>query len=179
MRPRSIALARTASTSMPLPSSAISMTIMLPSFEALRRTVPSSFLPAAARSSGDSMPWSRALRTECISGSSRSSITDLSSSVSSPSMTRLTFLLRVLVRSRTSRGKRLNIWLMGTMRMRMTPSCSSPVMRPRFCAVERNLATSFLRSVSKPSKVWYRKPYFSTISFLISLADLPCWIAER
>ena len=47
---------------------------------------PSAGLPAATRSSGGSMAWSKALRTTCISGSTSSSTISLSSSVSAPRM---------------------------------------------------------------------------------------------
>ena len=52
------------------------------------RIVPSAGLPAAARASGGSRPWSTALRTRCRSGSSSASTSSLSSSVSSPASSR-------------------------------------------------------------------------------------------
>jgi len=177
--PRSIALALTASTSIPPPSSPITITIMLPSLVAFKSTIPSSGLPAARRSSADSIPWSIELRTECIIGSKRSSITDLSSSVSSPSITRLIFLLSVFERSRTRRGNRLNIWLIGTIRIRMTPSWSSPDIRPRFCELARNLARLFLKEISKSSRNVKIEPCSSLISLRISLTDFPPWILSR
>ena len=86
----SIALARILLTSMPRPSSLIWMTTWPFSWLAFSDRVPSARLPAAMRSSGDSMPWSTALRTQCVSGSLIASTTLLSSSVSSPSSTSAT-----------------------------------------------------------------------------------------
>ena len=82
--------------SSPAPSSAISMTMLPPSCEALQRSVACAGLPAAARRSRDSMPWSTLLRTMCISGSLMSSTTLRSSSVSSPVQHQLDVLAGLL-----------------------------------------------------------------------------------
>ena len=98
------------------------------------RTVPCAGLPFALRSSGDSMPWSTALRIMWISGSNSCSITVLSTSVVSPLMSRRTFLPVSTARSRTSRGMRANTDLTGWVRMAMTPSC-----RLRACCVSSSM----------------------------------------
>ncbi|MDT4887706.1 hypothetical protein FQZ97_1241820 [compost metagenome] len=54
------------------------------------------------------MPWSRLLRTRCVSGSMMRSIRLLSSSVALPKVTRSICLPSLLARSRTRRGKREN-----------------------------------------------------------------------
>jgi hypothetical protein len=70
------------------------MITLPPRWVARMATVPISGLPARWRSSGDSMPWSMALRTTWVSGSISSSISSLSSSVSCPWVRRFTFLPR-------------------------------------------------------------------------------------
>ena len=86
-----------------------------------------SVLPAAARSSGISMPWSTAFLTICIRGSPRISTTDLSDSVSAPTNTRSTFLPRVWFISLTTRLILENAVCTGTIRMDITTSWSSSV----------------------------------------------------
>ena len=83
--------------------------------------------PAAAcrrrlRCSGVSRPWSSALRTRCISGSAMRSTTDLSSSVSPPTISSATSLPSSAAVSRTTRRKRAKVSPIGTMR-----SCSVPL----------------------------------------------------
>ena len=56
MTPRSIALLRTASTSIPLPSSPTWMMTLLPSWNALRKMLPTSGLPFAIRVALSSSP---------------------------------------------------------------------------------------------------------------------------
>src|SRR5260221_7756751 len=90
--PSSRPLAMMRSRSRPRPSSEISMMTLPPRWVARMPTVPISGLPAARRSSGLSMPWSMAFLTTCVSGSTRSSISSLSSSVSRPWVRRFTFL---------------------------------------------------------------------------------------
>ncbi len=62
-------------------------------------------LPAFARTSGISMPWSQELRTMCISGSLMASMMVRSSSVSAPSMVNWICLPSATDMSRTTRGK--------------------------------------------------------------------------
>ena len=76
--------ARRRSASRPRPSSEMRMTTLPPRWKASSEIVPCGGFPAATRASGDSMPWSAALRTAWISGSPNSSIIRLSSSVFSP-----------------------------------------------------------------------------------------------
>ncbi len=104
--------------------------------------VPCSVLPAAARTSGISMPWSMELRTRCTSGSPIFSSTVLSSSVVSPVTFSSIFLPRRWPRSRTRRGKRLNTKLMGNMRTRMTLSCSARMWRSSCASALRNSPAS-------------------------------------
>ncbi|MNY37148.1 hypothetical protein D3C86_1716860 [compost metagenome] len=107
---------------MPFPSSAISMTMRPERCRAARRTVPSAGLPAASRSSGLSSPWSMALRSMWVIGSARRSTTVLSTSVSSPDVTRRTRLPVISATSRTRRGMRWNTDFTGWARMAMTLS---------------------------------------------------------
>ena len=157
----------------------MSMTIMFPSLAALRIRVPVSSFPAATRSSGVSIPWSTELRTQCMIGSRRSSTTVLSNSVSSPSITRLTLRPRSRLKSRTTRGKRLKIVPIGTIRIFMTPSCNSLEMRPKFCVVERYFADDTLKSFSKESNQPESSPASSAILWRISLTETPFLRSSR
>ena len=58
------------------------------------------------------------------------SIRPLSSSVAAPWVMKSTFLPSLLARSRTMRGKRENTKSIGIMRIDITASCSSRVLRP-------------------------------------------------
>ena len=127
--PFSTALRRRTSGLIPRPSSLISMTIWSPAWRADRRTVPLSGLPDARRSSGDSMPWSAALRTRCTSGSFNSSTIVLSSSVSSPKSSRSSSLPNCRARSRAMRGYFWNRRPTGCMRVFITAFCRSPTSR--------------------------------------------------
>ena len=75
------------------------------------------------------MPWSTALRTRWVSGSLTASRIVLSSSVSRPSISRRTGLPQAAPRSRTTRGSLVQRLSIGCMRVFMTTSCSSLVMR--------------------------------------------------
>jgi len=61
IRPFSTRIGESEAGSMPLPSSSTVIRIRPSACRAVRRTVAGSGLPSARRSSGDSMPWSRAL----------------------------------------------------------------------------------------------------------------------
>ena len=93
--------------------------------------VPCSGLPLARRSAGISMPWSQLLRTRWVSGSVIFSTRPLSSSVASPCVTSSTFLPSLAARSRSMRGKRLKTIDIGIMRIDITDSCRSRVLRSR------------------------------------------------
>ena len=136
--PRSRAFFRIFSRFMPLPSSRTSITIEPPWCEAARVKVPVSDLPALIRSSGDSIPWSRLLRTKCVNGSVIFSTRPLSSSVASPCVTRLIFLSSLFARSRNMRGKRLKTVDMGIMRIDITASCKSRVLRSKSASPASN-----------------------------------------
>ena len=77
------------------------------------------------------MPWSQLLRTRWVSGSVIFSTRPLSSSVASPCVTSSTFLPSLPARSRSMRGKRLNTIDIGIMRIDITDSCRSRVLRSR------------------------------------------------
>ncbi len=128
-RPFCAALARIRSRFRPAPSSATSITILPPWWPADRNKRPASDLPAAARACGISMPWSMLFRTRWVSGSTMRSIRPLSSSVAAPWVMKSTFLPSLPARSRTMRGKRENTKSIGIMRIDITASCSSRVLR--------------------------------------------------
>ena len=115
----------------PRPSSRTSMTMLPPWWLAISVIVPCSGLPLARRSCGSSMPWSQLLRTRCVSGSVIFSTSPLSSSVASPCVTSSTFLPSLPARSRSMRGKRLNTSDIGIIRIDITASCRSRVLRSR------------------------------------------------
>ncbi len=69
--------------------------------------------------------------------------------------------------------KRLKIWAIGTMRMRSTPSCSSLMMRPRFCEVPRNTPTVDFSRDSTGSNAVKSLANSSLICFFRSLTDRP------
>ena len=91
--------------------------------------LPTGDLPLATRSSGISMPWSRLLRTRWVRGSAMRSIRPLSSSVLSPMVLSSICLFSFWARSRTTRGKRENTTEIGIMRIDITDSCMSRVLR--------------------------------------------------
>ncbi|GIV00944.1 MAG: hypothetical protein KatS3mg014_2559 [Actinomycetota bacterium] len=133
-KPRSSALANTRSGSIPAPSSVISMFTWPPSWNARTSRRPSAGFPAASRASGASIPWSTALRTRCVSGSLIASMIERSSSVSSPSISIRTRFPHATARSRTTRGNLLQTLPIGCIRVFITPSWSSVVMRFSRCA---------------------------------------------
>ena len=122
--PRSTALCRTVSASMPAPSSMMVMTTWFDSWVAESRMVPVGVLPLVTRTAGASMPWSTLLRMRWTSGSPISSMIALSIRVPSPSRISSISLPVSRARSRTSRGKRSNTWRMGSMRTSITVSWS-------------------------------------------------------
>ena len=83
-RPASTARRRTASRSIPAPSSRTSIWIMSRSRRASISMRPASGLPASRRAAGASRPWSTALRSRCTSGSASRSRIERSSSSSAP-----------------------------------------------------------------------------------------------
>ena len=138
-----IAFSRTRWGSIPLPSSAISMMTLPPSWKACRETRPSAGLPLSTRSSGVSMPWSMAFRRRWVSGSRIASMMVLSSSVSRPSISMLALLPQATARSRTTRGNLFQMLPMGCIRVFMTLACSSVVSRFSLCTVPRKGASSW------------------------------------
>ena len=150
-RPRSMALARMRSRRRPRPSSLTSITMLPPSWQALICSRPVVPLPAAMRSAGNSMPWSRLLRTRCISGSAISSTMLLSSSVSPPVTTNSISLPSCLLVSRTTRWKRLKVSPTGTMRSASAPSrvaCTSSLTR--WLASRNRAEPSWLATICAP-----------------------------
>ena len=184
-RPSSTALARTRSRSMPAPSSRISMFTWPPSWPAVRRSTPSVGLPAARRLSGVSMPWSTVLRTMWVRGSLMASMRLLSSSVSLPSISRRTCLPSWWARSRTTRGSLPHTVPMGCMRVFITRSCSSEVIRlSRWADTAKapsgftptSCMTSLRASTSSPTRV-IRSSRRSTSTRMVesaALRPLPC-----
>ncbi len=129
IRPFSNALFFNISTSRPLPSSSIWITIWLPSLYAFNEIVPVSSLPAAKRTSGVSIPWSQEFLIMWTSGSPISSTIDLSSSVSSPSISNSIFLFNSLVKSRIILGNLLNTFPIGSILVFITAIWRSVVTR--------------------------------------------------
>ena len=115
---------------MPAPSSAIAMMTCEPACRADSEIRPAGDLPARRLASGSSMPWSTALRTRCVSGSSSSSRIRLSISVSSPVTVSSTSLCWSRARSRTLLGTAANTVRSGTMRVPITSSCSASSTLP-------------------------------------------------
>ncbi len=99
------------------------------------------------------MPWSQELRTRCTSGSLMASMMVLSSSVSAPSISRRICLFSATAMSRTTRGSLFQTMPIGCMRVFMTPSCSSLVIRFSRCEVALSAASS--RSVLY-CRIWLR-----------------------
>ncbi len=161
--PRSSAFCFICQGSMPVPSSLISMFTWPPSWKAERKMRPSEGLPAAARACWDSMPWSTAFRTRCVRGSLMASMMVLSSSVSLPSISMRTFLLHSSAKSRTSRGNRSHTLPMGCMRVFMTRSCSSVVIKFKRWEAELKLL-SF--SVRLNCRIWLRTRTNSPTRFI-------------
>ncbi len=114
---------------MPRPSSDRVITTSAPACRAARRSWPSAGLPAAARSSGVSSPWSAALRIRWIRGSANRSITVLSSSVVSPWVDSSITLPVSRPRSWIRRRKRPNRFEIGTIRTTIMVSRSSEASR--------------------------------------------------
>ena len=129
-RPRAQARASTLSREMPRPSSWMRIKMPPDSWQADSVSLPCAGLPAASRASGDSRPWSRPLRTRCISGSAMRSTTDLSSSVSPPTISSATSLPSSAAVSRTTRLKREKVSPIGTMRNFSVPLRISSISRP-------------------------------------------------
>ena len=105
-------------------------------------SMPAAGLPRARRASGDSMPWSTALRTRWVKGSLTASSTERSSSVSPPSSVSVTSLPNCFARSLTTRGCFDHSWSTGCMRVFITSSCSSLTMRLSRCRVRPPSASS-------------------------------------
>ncbi len=112
---------------MPPPSSLTSMTTRPERWAAESVTVPTSDLPAASLCSGDSNPWSIALRIMWVSGSTNCSITVLSTSVDSPSVTKCADFCARSEASRTMRAMRWNSGFTGCARIAITFSWISRV----------------------------------------------------
>ena len=127
--PLSMAFAFTFSELMPDPSSMISITTCPPSWKARMSNLPDSGFPAARRSAGFSIPWSKEFRIMCVSGSFMASMIVLSNSVSSPSSLKLISFSQARAMSRTIRGNLFKTVLTGCIRVFIIPSCSSLVTK--------------------------------------------------
>lgn len=99
-----------------------------------------------------------------VSGSLIASRIVRSSSVSSPSMTSIARLPQAAVRSRTTRGNLLQTFRIGCIRVFITPSCRSLVMRFRRCEVASIAA---LGSAAACCMIWLRVRTSSPTRFMI------------
>ena len=93
--------------------------------------VPRSGFPLARRASGDSIPWSMAFRMMWTIGSPMCSMTDRSTSVSSPVIFRSTSFPMADAMSRTTLGNFPKTFWSACMRIFITESCRSDVTRSR------------------------------------------------
>ncbi len=185
--PRSTAFAATFAGSIPAPSSITSTTTWPPWWYARRRSVPVAGFPAATRASGFSIPWSTELRTMCVSGSLTASRSVRSSSVSRPSMIRLTCLPQWAPRSRTTRGSFDHRWSICCMRVFITPSCSSLAMRLSRCVARvrsrsssvEECCTIWLRvSTSSPTSVISESSRSTSTRMLLSATLRRDWVSQ-
>ena len=122
--------------------------MLLPFCSALKITVPFSDFPLSRRFSGLSIPWSILFLTRWVRGSTSFSIKLLSISVLPPWITRSTFLPSFEDKSRTTRGNRLNVIFTGSMRIDITDSWISRVLR---CS---SSIANCKRSPTCPSTSW-------------------------
>ena len=123
--PCASALARTRARLMPRPSSWMAISTSPPACRADSTMRPAAGLPAGARSSAGSRPWSQLLRITWIIGSARRSITVLSTSVASPSVTSSMVLPVSCARSWINRRNRPNRLETGIIRSAIEVSRSS------------------------------------------------------
>ena len=119
-RPRSATLVRMDSGSSPRPSSRTVMFNSPAEWRASRTTRAASSLPAAALTSGVSMPWSTAFRRRWFRGASSRSRMSRSTRVSLPRIVSLAFLPRSRATSRTRRENPAVPSLKGRMRLSTT-----------------------------------------------------------
>ena len=168
IRPWEMALLRTASTSMPRPSSANWMTISLPSRCTSRVIRPLRSLPDFRRVDVVSIPWSTALRNICSSGDVMRSRMVLSISSSALTMVNSTDLLSSLAVWRTIRSRRGVKRVNGTIREFIKPSCSSVWVRDN-CSSRLSLSRVF------SNNVWL----ISTKSEADSVKDLDSWFKDE
>ncbi len=129
IKPRSIALWRIAMKSRPRPSSDNSTSSCEPSRDSRRLMVPTSGLPASARSAGSSMPCTTALRSRCSSGAVMRSSTWRSSSASTPWNCASAWRPFSSEVCRTTRSRRCTWRENGTISVPIRPCCTSVVMR--------------------------------------------------
>ena len=127
------------------------MTTDGPRRQALNTTRPRRAFPARWRSSGGSMPWSRALVVRCISGGARASMTALSISVSAPSVCRSASLPAARAVRATRRPTLRNTCSSGTRRASMTPRCRA--FRRVAIARSRGSTTRISRSSGSRSEI--------------------------
>ena len=178
--PRSTAFCLIRSRFKPAPSSEISMFTCPPSWKARKVRQPSAGLPRATRVSGLSTPWSTVFRTRCVSGSLMASMMVLSSSVSLPSISMRTCLPQVAARSRTNRGNLLHTLPICCIRVFITPSCNSVVMRFNRCDVPSREASPrllvnctiwFRASTNSPTRVISLSSRATSTRIVLSAAD--------
>ena len=164
MIPLASALRTILSRSRPRPSSTIVTTTEPPEWQAERCTCPVRSFPAAARSSGNSIPWSTALRIMWTSGSPTASTMLRSISVSSPSDVNSTSLPIFCERSRERRAIFWNVDLSGTMRIAIERSCSSRTILPMWEVLRARSKCAPSRTVGSCSTIDWAITSSPTIS---------------
>ena len=147
IKPCEMALSRTASTSIPCPSSFSKITISLPSRNISSVILPLRSLPAATLAAVVSIPWSTALRSICSSGDVIRSRIVLSISSSALMILSSTDLFSSFAVWRTIRSSLGVNRVKGTIREFIKPSCNSVCVRDN-CSNRLSLSRVF------SNKVW-------------------------
>ena len=166
--PSACALSRMARRFMPPPSSVRRTMTSAPSRCSSSRMRPVSGLPRLTRSSGFSMPCTTALRSMCSNGGSMRSSTCRSSSPEAPSTLSSARLPVSAAAWRTMRARRCTWRWNGTMRVRISPFCSSVMVRACCCS---RFCVSLARFSSSP---WM----LATSLAVSASAREYCWIEE-
>ena len=148
----------------PCPLSETDIHTCPPSFLASSTILPFSILPASARSSLLSMPWSTELRIRCIRGSDICSIIFLSTSVSSPITSSSISLPSFLDVSYTIRFIFWNVFLRGIIRIAIIASWSSDV-------IFDNCAADFWK-LDKSSPGTFKSGFCNTVASAITSSPI-------
>ena len=143
--PRSTARLRMSRRSRPRPSSATCTVTTWPRRATVRVMVPAGGLPARARASGSSRPWSTALRRMCSKGSVNWFSTSASTRISWPTTTSCACLPVATAVWRTLRCRRGTMVSTGAMRVCEVRCASSRIRRRCWCTMPASPASSSLR----------------------------------